>query len=179
VNAYGAFGAVTRERHEIILDGTTDEQPTDRTVWKVIEFKGKPGDPKRRPPQVAPYLRLDWLMWFIPLSIMRNGRIATRSVDLWFLRLIAKLLVGDRAFTSLLRHNPFRDAPPRFVRAHVYRYRYTERAERKATGAWWKASFVGELVPPIGLAGVPFDDRAESAPDAVNAEPRSFSGDPS
>jgi Lipase maturation factor len=112
VNAYGAFGAVTRERYEIVVEGTTEAYPSDRTVWKVFEFKGKPGDPKRRPPQVTPYhLRLDWLMWFIPLSVVRNGRILTRGVDLWFLRLVAKLLVGDRAVTSLLRNNPFRDVP--------------------------------------------------------------------
>jgi hypothetical protein len=168
VNAYGAFGAVTRERYEIILEGTTDAHPTDRTVWKVFQFKGKPGDPKRRPPQVAPYhLRLDWLMWFVPLSIMRGGRLSSRGVDVWFLRLIAKLLVGDHDITSLLRHNPFQDAPPRFVRAHVYRYRYTDPAERKATGAWWKASFAGELLPPIGLAGAPFDARSEPALEAM------------
>jgi hypothetical protein len=34
----------------------------DTPGWE-YEFKGKPGDPRRRPPQVAPYhLRLDWLM---------------------------------------------------------------------------------------------------------------------
>ena len=38
-------------------------------AWKEYEFPGKPGDVRRRPPQVAPYhLRLDWLLWFVPLS---------------------------------------------------------------------------------------------------------------
>jgi hypothetical protein len=33
------------------------------------DCRGKPGDPSRRPPQIAPYhLRLDWLMWFAAMS---------------------------------------------------------------------------------------------------------------
>ncbi len=53
VNTYGAFGSVTRERHEIVLEGTTDAVPTAATVWKEYGFKGKPGDLYRMPPQVA------------------------------------------------------------------------------------------------------------------------------
>src|SRR5499427_1493443 len=65
VNTYGAFGSITRERYEIVLEGTGDETLNEQTKWREYEFKGKPGDPARLPPQVAPYhLRLDWLMWF-------------------------------------------------------------------------------------------------------------------
>jgi Lipase maturation factor len=165
VNTYGAFGGVTRERYEVVLEGTSDEHPSGRGAWKVYEFKGKPGDPKKRPPQVAPYhLRLDWLMWFVPLSIVRDGRISGGGIDLWFLRLITKLLVGDRAVSALLRRNPFGDTPPRFVRALVYRYSYTEATERRATGAFWKRAFVGELLPAIGLAGSPLDVSTDTTP---------------
>jgi hypothetical protein len=63
VNTYGAFGTITRTRNEIVIEGTDDPAPTERTIWREYEFRGKPGDPSRRPPQVAPYhLRLDWLM---------------------------------------------------------------------------------------------------------------------
>ncbi len=51
---------------------------------------------------------------------------------------VAKLLQGDRAVLSLLRVNPFAAAPPRFVRARLYRYRFSTAAERKQTGAWWQ-----------------------------------------
>src|SRR5438874_2774549 len=54
VNSYGAFGSITRERHEIVVEGT-DGPTTTSTAWKEYEFKGKPGDPRRCPPQVAPY----------------------------------------------------------------------------------------------------------------------------
>src|SRR6266536_5765396 len=40
VNTYGAFGSVTKERFEIIVEGTAD--PTERdAAWKAYEFKGK------------------------------------------------------------------------------------------------------------------------------------------
>src|SRR4051794_31118992 len=64
VNTYGAFGSVTRDRSEIVIEGTDADTIAADTVWKEYEFKGKPGDVMHRPPQVAPYhLRLDWLMW--------------------------------------------------------------------------------------------------------------------
>ena len=67
VNTYGAFGNVTRARYEIVIEGTDD--PHGETGWREYEFKGKPGNPARRPRQFAPYhLRLDWLMWFAAIS---------------------------------------------------------------------------------------------------------------
>jgi len=69
-------------------------------VWKEYEFKGKPGDPRRRPPQVAPYhLRLDWLMWFVGIS--------TTYGSSWLQGFLVKLLENDRATLRLLRSTPF------------------------------------------------------------------------
>src|SRR4029077_3211787 len=65
VNAYGAFGSITRVRHEIVVEGTSATEGASRMEWSEYEFKVKPGNPRRVPPQVAPYhLRLDLLMWF-------------------------------------------------------------------------------------------------------------------
>lgn len=142
VGTYGAFGSITKERNEIIIEGTRDDPADPRAVWRPYEFKGKPGDPKRRPPQVAPYhLRLDWLMWFAAFSPQVH--------DVWFLRLVDKLLQNDRAVLGLLRHNPFPDRPPRSIRALYYRYHFTTAAERQATGAWWWRELKGEYLPPI------------------------------
>lgn len=144
VNAYGAFGTVTRVRHEVIVEGTTDPQPGPGTTWCEYAFKGKPGDLRRRPPQVAPYhLRLDWLMWFVPLS--------PGYADRWFLGFLVKLLENDRATLRLLRGNPFPATPPVWVRARLYRYRFTTRAERRATRAWWSRELVGVYLPPMSL----------------------------
>ena len=83
-------------------------------------------------------------MWFIPLSPM-YGR------D-WFVPFLGRLLEGDRAILRLMGRNPFPDAPPRFIRARLFRYRFTTWAERRESGAWWVRTLEGDLVPPIGLA---------------------------
>ena len=142
VNTYGAFGGITRRRDEVIIEGTSDTQITPTTQWREYQFKGKPGDPRRRPPQVAPYhLRLDWLMWFAALSPQYGQP--------WFGGLLDRLLAGDRDTLALLRTNPFPGAPPVYVRARLYRYRFTTWRELRATGAWWHRSPIRDYVPPV------------------------------
>ncbi|WNG25809.1 lipase maturation factor family protein [Cystobacter fuscus] len=145
VNTYGAFGSITRERYEIVLEGTHDERLTSDTKWREYEFRGKPTDPKRRPSQWAPYhLRLDWLMWFAALS--------PRYAPKWFPPFVEKLLENDPATLRLLRHNPFADRPPRAIRAVLYRYRFTTWKERRDTGAWWTRTRLGDYLPPMALS---------------------------
>lgn len=127
-NAYGAFGTVTKERMEIVIEGTLDDDP-DAATWREYEFKGKPGDVRRVPRQFAPYhLRLDWLMWFLPLG---------RSLDDWFTMLLARLLQADAPTLALLRVDPFAGRPPRWVRAVSYRYRFATREQRRRDGVVW------------------------------------------
>jgi hypothetical protein len=143
VNTYGAFGSVGRTRDEVILEGTSGD-PGDEAGWKEYGFRAKPGDVRRLSPQVAPFhLRLDWLMWFIPLSpFYASG---------WFGPLLQRLLEGDRATLRLLGHNPFPDRPPTFIRARLFRYRFTTWREWRETGAWWVRTPIGELVGPARL----------------------------
>jgi Lipase maturation factor len=144
VNTYGAFGTVSRQRDEVIVEGTDASSIDAGATWREYEFKGKPGDVRRLPPQYAPYhLRLDWLMWFLPLS--------SRYGERWFVPFLIKLLEGDRATLALLRSNPFPDKPPRFIRARLYRYRFTTPQERRETGAWWARTLIGEYMPPVTL----------------------------
>lgn len=148
VNSYGAFGSVTRERHEIVLEGTSAPEPTEDADWREYEFHGKPGEVRRLPRQFAPcHLRLDWLMWFAALM--------PHSPRGWMLPLVDRLLAGDRHVLRLLRVNPFPDAPPRWVRARVYRYRFTTRHERRTTGAWWHRELVTDYLRPRTLTPTP------------------------
>jgi hypothetical protein len=148
VNTYGAFGSVSRNRDEVIVEGTDAASIDPAATWREYEFKGKPGDVRRLPPQIAPYhLRLDWLMWFLPLS--------SRYGERWFVPFLTRLLEGDRPTLALLRHNPFPDEPPRFVRARLYRYRFTTAKERRETGAWWSRTLIGEFMPPVTLRDRP------------------------
>jgi len=144
VNTYGAFGSVSRQRFEVIIEGTNAEALDDDVEWREYEFKGKPGDVKRTPPQIAPYhLRLDWLMWFLPLSPGYG--------EGWFPEFLARLLEGDRAILGLMGRNPFPAEPPRYVRARLFLYQFTTLAERRESGAWWKRRLVGDFVRPVQL----------------------------
>ncbi|MGB4776992.1 lipase maturation factor family protein, partial [Microbacterium sp.] len=127
-NAYGAFGTVTKERIEYVIEATTDAD-ADTATWHEYEFKGKPGDVHRIPRQFAPYhLRLDWLMWFLPLG---------RSLEGWFTALLVRLLQADAATLRMLRRDPFRGERPTWVRVISYRYRFATRAEHRAGRVVW------------------------------------------
>jgi len=140
VNTYGAFGSITRTRYEVIIEATTDETLGPDTEWREYEFKGKPGDPRRRPPQIAPYhLRLDWLMWFVGISPSYAGP--------WFDALLVKLLENDRQTLKLLRAAPFDEAPS-YVRVRAYVYRF---ASRNREGKVWEREVVRDLVRPVSL----------------------------
>jgi len=149
VNSYGAFGSITRTRYEIVLEGTDDAVVTAATRWKEYQFKGKPGDPRSMPPQVAPYhLRLDWLMWFAAMPSPYR--------DPWFIRLVERLLEGDQATLALLKENPFPGHPPHQIRALHYRYRFTTAAERRRSGQWWDRELEGTYFPAVALSDPSF-----------------------
>jgi hypothetical protein len=144
VNTYGAFGSITRDRFEVVIEGTDDETLTSQTVWREYEVRAKPGDPARRPPQVAPYhLRLGWLMWFEAMSPSPSSH--------WFLNLVTRVLEGDQGTLSLFSRNPFPTTPPRYVRAQYYRYAFTTPEERRASGSWWKRQLVRTFLEPVSL----------------------------
>ncbi|HEY6460213.1 MAG TPA: lipase maturation factor family protein [Polyangiaceae bacterium] len=157
VNAYGAFGTVTRKRFEVVLEGTDAEDPRSESArWREYPCRAKPGDVARTPPIVAPYhLRLDWLLWFLPFGAQAyGGRVVTLGYELWFLRLVERLLEADRPVLRLLRADPFEGRAPRFVRARYYRYEFTSWQERRTTKAWWRRTLLGDYLPPTSLADV-------------------------
>ncbi|HEY3254458.1 MAG TPA: lipase maturation factor family protein, partial [Polyangiaceae bacterium] len=104
------------------------------------ELPCKPGRVDRRPCWVTPYhYRLDWQLWFVPLSPDYQRR--------WFLSLTRKLLQGDRAVLALFAENPFPERPPHFIRASFYRY---ELAPLGSHDSWrrWPA---GQYLAPVSL----------------------------
>jgi hypothetical protein len=144
MNTYGAFGSIGRVRLEVVIEGTDEPEVTDATVWKEYGFKGKPGDPHRLPRQWAPYhLRLDWLMWFAALT--------PRYARDWLGPFVIRLLQNDAPTLRLLRHNPFPESPPRYVRAQLYQYRFTTWHELRHERMWWHRTLVGEYLPPVSL----------------------------
>jgi lipase maturation factor 1 len=139
INTYGLFANMTTTRPEIVVEGSNDG-----VSWLAYEFKYKPGDLDRRPTFIEPHQpRLDWQMWFAALGSYQN--------DPWTLHFLAHLLQGTPEVLALMGKNPFAKAPPRYVRALLYEYRFTTLAERRATGDWWRRELNGMYVPPIAL----------------------------
>ena len=136
INGYGLFRVMTTERPEIVV-----EVSADGAAWKEWEFKWKAGDVNRRPSFVEPHMPcLDWQMWFAALD--------PQGAQHWLAPLITRLLDGDEAVMRLLGPNPL-DTQPKCVRLVYFQYHFTTRAERTATGAWWKRERVGDLTNVI------------------------------
>jgi len=139
VNSYGLFAVMTTQRMEIVVEGSADGNN-----WKPYEFRYKPGDLATAPSWVAPFQpRLDWQMWFAALGSYQSNP--------WFVSFVIRLLEGAPAVNGLLATNPFPGQPPRFVRATVYEYTFTDFETRKRTGAWWQRQRRGQYLPPVGL----------------------------
>ncbi|KAM8951463.1 lipase maturation factor 1 isoform 2-T2 [Lycaon pictus] len=147
VNTYGAFGSITKERTEVILQGTAAPNASSPdAVWEDYEFKCKPGDPGRRPCLISPYhYRLDWLMWFAAFQTYEHNE--------WIIHLAGKLLANDASALSLLAVNPFKGrAPPRWLRGEHYRYKFSRPGgPHAAAGKWWLRKRIGPYFPPVSL----------------------------
>jgi predicted DCC family thiol-disulfide oxidoreductase YuxK len=140
-NGYGLFAVMTTERHEIVVEGSNDGKD-----WRPYEFRWKPGDPMRRPSFVAPHQpRLDWQMWFAALGSYEQNA--------WVERFLERLLEGSPDVQALLANDPFSGHPPRYLRTMVYDYRFTDAAERRRTGAWWRRKALGLYGPVLERRG--------------------------
>ncbi len=138
-NRYGIFGSMTTQRLEVIFEGSDDG-----ATWKEYLFKYKPSEVSRRPRRIAPYQpRLDWQAWFLPFRRYKY--------ESWVQSFIAHLLRGTPDVLNLLRHNPFKDHPPKFVRVLMYDYVFTSMEEKKETGNWWKRVLIGRYTPDFSL----------------------------
>jgi len=135
VNMYGLFTVMTTDRPEIIVEGSSDGEN-----WRAYEFRYKPGRLTRPPPIVEPHQpRLDWQMWFAALGSYQQNR--------WFVNFMIKLLEGEPAVLRLLQYNPFPQAPPKYIRARVFLYEFTEFGEK----GWWSRRERGIYFPPVSL----------------------------
>ncbi|XP_054036200.1 lipase maturation factor 1 [Dryobates pubescens] len=150
VNTYGAFGSITKERTEVVLQGTASLDPNDpAAVWEEYEFKCKPGALKRRPCFISPYhYRLDWLMWFAAFQTYEQNE--------WIIHLAGKLLAQEEQTLSLLATNPFAGRePPRWIRGEHFKYRFSRPGGRHAAqGSWWLRKRLGPYFPPVNLQGL-------------------------
>jgi len=142
VNGYGLFRVMTKERPEIVFEGSRDGRR-----WEEYRLKYKPGDLGKRPGLVAPHQpRLDWQLWFAALE--RQYHPQSRNAP-WLIALMSGLLDGKPEVLEFFEYQPFRDRPPKYVRAKLYLYEFTSWQERRETGQWWKRKARGLFFPEI------------------------------
>ena len=140
VNRYGLFAVMTTSRPEIVVEGSIDGQ-----TWREYAFRYKPGALTRAPSWNIPHQpRVDWQMWFAALGDFRQNR--------WFIAFMLRLLEGSPPVLALLDGNPFPEGPPKFVRARLYEYRFTDAPTRAATARWWVREPAGLYFPQVSLA---------------------------
>lgn len=139
INSYGLFATMTKERREILVQGSEDG-----FTWETYPFRFKPGDVHRAPPVVAPYMpRLDWQMWFAALGSPSNNP--------WFANFCQQLLLAEPRVLALLEADPFNGRRPKFIRAYTDSYRFTTWDEKQASGDWWVAEPLGIYLPEVTL----------------------------
>ena len=140
VNSYGLFAVMTTTRPEIIVEGSDDG---DTWLRIRIPLQARRSESQRRA----------WLHRFSLVWIGRCGspRWATTNPTCGSLDSLAAIARRFSAGAGLIEKNPFPERPPRFIRAQLYDYSFTEFGERRTTGAWWKRQPMGTYLPPIGL----------------------------
>ena len=133
---YGLFAVMTRGRYEIEFQGSNDG-----TNWVAYPFRNKPQDPRRAPRVYAPYQpRFDWNLWFASLGNWQDSRFVTSTE--------AHLLENSPDVLSLFAGNPFPGAAPKQIRAVLWRYWFSDWAEKRQ-GLWWRRTMLGLYAPTL------------------------------
>jgi Lipase maturation factor len=136
-NQYGLFAVMTHARYEIEFQGSPDGK-----TWTPYPFRYKPQDPGQPPGIYAPYQpRFEWNLWFASLGSWPQYR--------WVVWTEERLLQNSPDVLELFAKNPFSAAPPRDVRAVIYRYWFTSMKEKRDTGMWWRRQLLGDYAPPL------------------------------
>jgi hypothetical protein len=135
-NQYGLFAVMTRGRYEIEFQGSNDGK-----TWIAYPFRYKPQDPRAAPGIYAPYQpRFDWNLWFASLDDWQRNRFVIYAEE--------RLLAGSPSVLALFAGNPFPNAPPSQLRAVVWQYWFSDRAE-KQQGLWWRREPIGLYAPAL------------------------------
>jgi lipase maturation factor 1 len=136
-NQYGLFAVMTNGRYEIEFQGSNDGQN-----WTPYPFRYKPQELNEAPGIYAPYQpRFDWNLWFASLGDWQQNDIVPLTEE--------RLLTNDKDVLALFRGNPFAQSPPHFVRAVMWQYWFTTRAEKHATANWWRREYFGLYAPVL------------------------------
>ena len=134
-NQYGLFAVMTRGRYEIEFQGSNDG-----LNWTPYLFRYKPQELNQAPGIYAPYQpRFEWNLWFASLGDWQQNNFVALTEE--------RLLENDSDVLALFRGNPFGQAPPKYIKAVLWRYWFTSMAEKQRTGNWWRRDLIGLYAP--------------------------------
>ncbi len=138
INSYGLFAVMTTTRPEIVLEGSND-----LVHWTEYSFRFKPGDVHKRLPLVAPHQpRLDWQLWFAAMSTYQDSP--------WVGNLVLRLLRNEASVKALLDPIPF-PSPPKYIRAVLYDYTFSNPTDRSRSGVIWQRERSGIWLQTVSL----------------------------
>mmetsp|Transcript_10737 Transcript_10737/g.14007 ORF Transcript_10737/g.14007 Transcript_10737/m.14007 type:complete len:493 (+) Transcript_10737:624-2102(+) len=157
INTYGAFGTVSEERIELVIESAHSYAGP----WKEYTFNVKPGNPFRGAKWITPYHhRLDWQLWITQFS---------RDPPLWMYTLLLKLLRQEPDVIGLLDpktgdpwgkhscvHNPLKDdesSKPKYIRVERYKYKfnYSKETNEDDLIPYWYRERIGRFYPRQGV----------------------------
>ncbi len=126
VSGYGLFAVMTKDRPELIFQGSNDGK-----IWENYIFKWKTNDVMRRPQWAFPYHpRLDWQLWFAGMRSFEQSQ--------WLRGLLQGVSQNRSEVLCLLDFNPFQNQPPRYLRIMKANYVFTDMKTLIETGQWWQ-----------------------------------------
>ncbi|HET8935630.1 MAG TPA: lipase maturation factor family protein [Polyangiales bacterium] len=165
VNAYGVFppNAMPPLRIQPVLEGSMDGEH-----WRQYGWKHMPSFATSKLGMIAPYhARLDQWSYYVGQGIDGGslfGGIFPGGSPYWagmrfnFMEVIAqRILNDDRTMLAGMGHNPFPEAPPRFMRVGLIALTPTSPAQRMATGEPWSVRRLGTYAPARGIDSAPAD----------------------
>src|SRR5205823_3537467 len=120
-------------------------------------------------PFVEPHQpRLDWQMWFAALGARTSDpnallpalrsnpammfRAYESNADVWVINFAVRLLEGSPQVLALMGDNPFPGAPPKFIRARLFEYKFADVDAPFKDGTWWIRAERGMYLEPMSLS---------------------------
>jgi len=150
---YGLFATMTTTRPELIIESSDDGE-----TWTPYTFHCKPGPLDEPSPFCQPGMpRLDWQLWFDALSYERLFEAGLLRPDTaWqrfthrqiLLDLLRSLANASGPVLDLLAASPSGDAPPKWLRWSLWRYRFSHDGPD-----WWTREHLF-TAPPMRMTSV-------------------------
>jgi hypothetical protein len=182
LHAYGVFPPKSAAPVKCVV---VFEVSWDGQQWQECHFKYCPSRPGSRPRFAAPHHpRGDQAMIYETFgigdgSVCVHGIIGTSYVHAFNELPLAsgiaqRVLEGSPGIPHFLQYTPAPDgAPPRFIRAQTYMLERTSFAEVKASGRWWKRTYIGPHLPVTALRA-DFDECIFPEPELWHWEQRAW-----